>query len=204
MCLRRACWPTTSLVPTVSQLAAGLFRAQGFDAARMEDIAALAEVSPGTVYNYFPTKGDLLVAIVSCEVEEVLAAGEAVVANPPGDVAAAIGALVNVYYDHSLIYLSKEMWRTAMAMTFSQPDAPASRHYLALDARLRGQVVALIAELQARGRVVVGADAVALGAVMFHNLDVMFAGFVRSDQDLDGLKEVVAMQNREIARLIAM
>jgi AcrR family transcriptional regulator len=185
-------------------VAAELFRTQGFDAARVEDIAALAEVSPGTVYNYFPTKGDLLVAIVTQEVEEVLAAGEAVVANPGPDVAAAIGALVNAYYDHSLIYLSKEMWATAMAMTFSQADTPASRHYLALDARLRGQVVALIAALQARGRVVAGADAVALGAVVFHNLDAMFAGFVRSDQGLDGLKAVVAMQNAEIARLIAV
>jgi AcrR family transcriptional regulator len=189
---------------TIIAVAADLFRTQGFDAARMEDIAGLAAVSPGTVYNYFPTKGDLLVAIVTQEVEEVLAAGEAVVANPPGDVAAAIGALVATYYDHSLIYLSKEMWRTAMAMTFSQSDTPASRHYMTLDARLRGQVVALIAALQARGRVVAGADPVALGAVVFHNLDAMFAGFVRSDQGLDDLKAVVAMQNAEIARLIAV
>lgn len=189
---------------SIACAAAQMFRTHGFDAARMEDIAALAEVSPGTVYNYFPTKGDLLVAIVTQEVEEVLAAGEAVVGDPPGDVAASIAALVATYYDHSLIYLSKEMWRTAMAMTFSQPDAPASRHYMALDARLRGQVVALIAALQARGRVVARADAVALGAVVFHNLDAMFAEFVRSDQDLDALKAVVAMQNAEIARLIAV
>jgi AcrR family transcriptional regulator len=185
-------------------VATNLFRAQGFDAARMEDIAGLAEVSPGTVYNYFPTKGDLLVAIVTQEVEEVLAAGEAVVENPPGNVEQAVGALVATYYDHSLIYLSKEMWRTAMAMTFSQPDTPASRHYMALDARLRGQVVALIAALQVRGRVVAAADPVAVGAIVFHNLDAMFAGFVRSEQELDGLKTMVAMQNAGIARLIAV
>ncbi|MGL5010007.1 MAG: TetR/AcrR family transcriptional regulator, partial [Paracoccaceae bacterium] len=65
----------------IIEAAAEMFRADGFDAVRMEDIAVRAEVSPGTVYNYFPTKGDLLVAIVSREVEEVLAAGEATVTN---------------------------------------------------------------------------------------------------------------------------
>lgn len=181
-----------------------MFRADGFDAARMEAIAGRAAVSPGTVYNYFPTKGDLLVAIVSREVEEVLAAGEATVANPPGDVVAALGQLVHGYYDHSLHYLSKDMWRTAMAMTIQAPDTPSSRHYVQLDARLRGQVVALIAALQMRGQVRAGCDAVALGAVIFHNLDAMFRDFVTSGQSLDDLRRVVDGHHRALAKLIAV
>jgi AcrR family transcriptional regulator len=184
--------------------ASGMFRRDGYDAARMEMIAAEAEVSPGTVYNYFPTKGDLLVAIVAREVEEVLAAGEAVVANPPADVAAAIGALVHGYYDHSLVYLSKEMWRVAMAMTVQGPDSPASRDYMDLDQRLRGQVVALLAALQARGRVRAACDPAALGAVLFHNLDAMFRGFVTSGQSLSTLKAAIDAQHAEVVRLIAV
>jgi AcrR family transcriptional regulator len=182
--------------------ASGMFRDVGFDAVRMEVIAAEAEVSPGTVYNYFPTKGDLLVAIVTREVEEVLAAGEAVVADPPGDVARALAVLVHGYYDHSLVYLSKEMWRVAMAMTVQAPNSPASRDYVALDQRLRGQVVALLAALQMRGRIRVGCDPVALGAVLFHNLDAMFRAFVTSDQGLDALKAAVDAQHAELVRLI--
>ena len=60
--------------------ASDLFRAQGYDAIRIEDIAAAAEVSAGTCYNYFSTKGDLLLAIVSMEVEEAVDAGRALVA----------------------------------------------------------------------------------------------------------------------------
>jgi AcrR family transcriptional regulator len=182
--------------------ASGLFREDGFDAVRMELIAAEADVSPGTVYNYFPTKGDLLVAIVAREVEEVLAAGEAVVADPPGDVARAIAALVHRYYDHSLVYLSKEMWRVAMAMTVQAPDSPASRDYDALDGRLRGQVEALIAALQRRGRVRADCDPVALGTVIFHNLDAMFRSFVTTDQSLAALKAATDRQHGEILRLI--
>lgn len=37
-----------------------LFVEQGFDAVRVIDVAEAAAVSPGTVYNYFPTKEDLV------------------------------------------------------------------------------------------------------------------------------------------------
>ena len=59
----------------MQEAAARLFREAGYGAARMEDIAAAADVSVGTLYNYFETKGDLLLAIVSMEVEEVLTEG---------------------------------------------------------------------------------------------------------------------------------
>lgn len=180
-----------------------LFREDGVEATHVEAIAALAEVSPGTVYNYFPTKGDLLVGIVTREVTEVVAAGAAVVADPPGDVTAALTRLIDSYYDHSQIYLSKAMWRAAMAQTIVAPDAPASRDYVALDAQLAGQVAALIAALQARGRVRADADPAALGQMIFHHLDARFRDFVRSDQSLDALKAGMTAGTRALARLIA-
>lgn len=46
-----------------------LFSDQGYDETLIEEIADLAEVSKATVYNYFPDKDSLLIAIVE-EVEE--------------------------------------------------------------------------------------------------------------------------------------
>src|SRR3546814_4259808 len=54
---------------------------------------------------------DLLGAIVSMEVNEVLNAGSGVVANPPANVGDALDTLLGIYVEHSLHYLSKEMWR---------------------------------------------------------------------------------------------
>ena len=48
------------------------FRAESYRSVRIEDLAEIAEVSVGTVYNYFKTKGDILIATVTLEVEEVL------------------------------------------------------------------------------------------------------------------------------------
>lgn len=188
----------------ILEAAVTLFRSEGFRAARIEDLADLAEVSPGTVYNYYGSKGDILIATVALEVEEVLAAGEAIVADPPKGVQEAITTLIGVYYDHSLEYLSKEMWRTAMALSVEAPHTPNGARYSDLDRALAAQVVALVVRLQERGEVAAGLDARALGEVLFNNLNQMFMDFVKDDaMTLKTLKARVARQTAPLARLIA-
>jgi AcrR family transcriptional regulator len=46
---------------TIQRHAVRLFREQGYDATTVEQIAEAAEVSPSTVFRYFPTKEDLVV-----------------------------------------------------------------------------------------------------------------------------------------------
>ena len=184
--------------------ATALFREAGYDAARIEDIADRAEVSVGTFYNYFGTKGDVLLAIVAMEVEEVLEQGEALVAMPPADPEVAVDRLIGSYYDHSLIYLTKEMWRTAMALSIQHPQTPFSKVYTQLDARLSGQVCALVRQMQVSGTVRPEVDADAVGALIFNNLNMMFIEFVKDDTALpDTLKAEVARQNRPLLALIS-
>ncbi|MDQ0471212.1 TetR/AcrR family transcriptional regulator [Labrys wisconsinensis] len=188
----------------ILEAATSLFREAGYEAARIEDIAERAEVSVGTFYNYYENKGDILVAVVSMEVEEVLEAGRAIVEAPPPSVAEALKTLIEQYYDHSLVYLSKAMWRAAMAMSIQQPESPFSRRYTDLDQRLCEQVSSLIRKLQLRGAVMPGIDAEAVGQMLFNNLNAMFTEFVKQEaMTLDGLKEQVGRQNRPLASLIA-
>lgn len=180
------------------------FRAEGYRSVRIEDLAEMAEVSVGTVYNYYQTKGDILIATVAMEVEEVLDAGADIVADAPHGADAALLALIFSYYDHSLEYLSKEMWRTAMALGIEAPGTPNGRRYSELDQRLAAQVTDLIVALQGRGEVRADLDARALGALLFNNLNQMFIEFVKDDDmTLETLRSRVAAQTRPIARLIA-
>ena len=187
----------------ILEAASSLFRAQGYDAVRIEDIATLAEVSAGTCYNYFSTKGDLLLAIVSMEVEEVVEAGRDLVTRPPADIAAALGGLIRLYYDHSLHYLSKEMWRRAMAISIEAPDTPFSRHYTELDAMLAAQVCDLLAALKARGLTRPDLDPDTLGQVVFNSLNQMFIEFVKADaMPLDDLLRASDAQTAGLAALM--
>lgn len=189
----------------ILEAALHMFRANGYRNARIEDVAAGAGVSVGTIYNYYQTKGDMLIATVTMEVEEVLAAGEAIVLDPPGDVAEAIMALVFGYYDHSLQYLTKEMWRHAMALAIEAPETPNGRHYVQLDRRLAAQVVALMDSLKARGRVRPEVEPRAIGQMIFNDLNQLFVDFVREEEmTLEDLRCALAAHVRPLARLMAV
>ncbi|MBP1806836.1 hypothetical protein [Rubellimicrobium aerolatum] len=142
-------------------------------------------------------------ATVALEVEEVLAAGESIVAAPPEGAEPALLRLIWQYYDHSLEYLSKAMWRDAMAISIQEPHTPHGRRYAALDARLADQVARLVARLLDRGSAAPDLDAVALGQLLFNNLNAMFIEFVKDDaMTLDHLKARVAAQTKALARLL--
>lgn len=188
----------------ILEAASQLFRHVGYGAARIDDIARAAEVSVGTFYNYFETKGDLLLAIVVMEVEEVLASGRAIVADPPPSVAEALARLIGGYYDHSLHYLSKEMWRTAMAITIEAPETPFSARFTELDHLLAAQVRDLLLALQSRGIARADLDAPALAGMIFNNLNQMFIEFIKDEpMTLATLNARVARQNAALATLLS-
>ncbi|MGH6755327.1 MAG: TetR/AcrR family transcriptional regulator, partial [Bradyrhizobium sp.] len=136
--------------------------------------------------------------------EEVLQAGKSIVETPPLSVIEALKALIDQYYDHSLVYLSKAMWRTAMAMSIQQPDSPFSKRYTELDCRLCGQVSTLVRKLQLRGAIRPGVDAEAVDQMFFNNLNMMFMEFVKEEaMTLENLKQRVGRQNQPLATLIA-
>jgi AcrR family transcriptional regulator len=65
----------------IEDAALALFDEQGYDATTVEQVAAMAEVSPTTVFRYFPTKADLL---LSDHGQHLPALAEAIV-NRPAD-----------------------------------------------------------------------------------------------------------------------
>jgi AcrR family transcriptional regulator len=184
--------------------AAALFREAGYEGAKIEAIAAAAEVSVGTIYNYYQNKGDILVAIVSMEVNEVLKAGRGVVAEPPRNVGDAIDTLIGIYIEHSQSYLSKEMWRQAMAISTQQPDSPFGRTYTGLDRALTDQICALISRLQQLGLVRAGIDGRAVGELLFNNMNMMFIEFVkRASATIAELRGALRRQNRVLVEAIS-
>ncbi len=161
----------------IIEAASLLFKRSGYEAARIEAIAEAAEISVGTFYNYFEKKADLLLAIVVMEVEEVLRQGEAVLAEDPKSAHHAICALIATYYNHSQVYLTKEMWRTAMALSIQTPEAPFSRRYRELDSALSAQVVELMQKLKIAGLLNGQTNAHAFGEMIFLSLNGLFTVF---------------------------
>jgi AcrR family transcriptional regulator len=189
----------------ILQSASSLFRKSGYDAVRIEEIAAAADVSVGTIYNYYANKGDLLVAIVAMEVNDVITSGEAIVEKPPSSALKAVNALMSIYIEHSLVWLDKTMWRQAMGTAMQQPQSPFGYSYANLDDGLAKQMTRLIGKLQTLRIISPKADPQSLGEVLFNNMDRMFIGFVKIDGGtVKQLLKAIARQNKTIIEPYAL
>lgn len=179
----------------ILEAAGTLFRRTGYADTSIEAIAERAEVAPGTVYNYFQSKGDLLLALVALDGEEVRSAGKELIARPPVDAIEAIRTLLESYVEHSLVHLSKELWRNAIATALTQPDSPFGLGYAELDRKLANQVGDLVTCLQEHRLIDESIDARIAGDVLFEACNSLFVIFVtREAMPMEALKARMAEQ----------
>lgn len=75
-----------------------LFAEKGFAATRLDDVAARAGVSKGTVYLYFASKEELFEAVVREGIVPALAQGEAMVAQHTGDTASLLRGILHGWW----------------------------------------------------------------------------------------------------------
>ena len=179
----------------ILEAAGTLFRRAGYADTSIEAIAERAEVAPGTVYNYFQSKGDLLLALVALDGEEVRGIGSEMIAEPHADAFSAVQNLLESYVDHSLVHLTKELWRNAIATAVTQPDSPFGLGYAALDRKLANQVGDLVACLQGQELIDREIDARVAGNVLFEICNSLFVVFVTQEaMPLEQLKRRMAEQ----------
>lgn len=143
----------------------------------------------------------MLIAVVSLEVNEVISAGESVLARPPARASDAVDALFDIYLRHSLYYLSKEMWRAAMSMSILHPDSPLGRHYGQLDEKLCQQVCRLLTKLRQQGSIDTAVDTEVTGRILFNTMNMSFMTFVKDDK-MD-VETVIGAVRRQSATMMA-
>ncbi len=135
-----------------------LITENGLEATTMEDIAASAEVSVGTVYNYFGTKNALLLAGVEDETDKMVAAGMTVISEPGDDPLAAIQQLLHTYLDDFSKW-DPRLLREVMGAAFSRTGGEDITTELAqLDERLLEQMMVLLSHFHAEGKLAEGVE----------------------------------------------
>jgi len=95
--------------------AAELFRRQGYEGTRVEDVAAHADVSTKTVYNYFPTKQGLILGLLNRDRERLRNDYERVLQRPPADPADGLAALIRADVGDVETDADKRLWRELLA-----------------------------------------------------------------------------------------
>jgi AcrR family transcriptional regulator len=115
----------------IEKAAGALFVEKGFDDTTIEEIAERAVVSPATVYNYYGSKGELLLALV--------ARGEVGIAEKVRDFmkqaqtedpASLVTAVIMSNVEDTLSALSRELWGHVVAFIATTPDPEVAPRYL--------------------------------------------------------------------------
>jgi len=161
--------------------AAVLFGRDGFEAVRAEHIAEAANLSVGTLYNYFPGKNEILMTLIAIENERLEDMGRAFEPDfnaPPADI---FSAFLLQFFMPDSVMLNKAMWRKGFAISFADATSPEARRLRSSDRVLSDQVVALTEAIQSRGLLRSDLDGTIFGTTLFNNANMMFLDFTRSE-----------------------
>lgn len=173
-----------------------LFAAQGLDETTMEEIAAAADVSAGTVYNYFGTKNALLIAGMSEETDAMIERGSAILDRPGSSPVRAVQRLFETYADE-LASWDRELLREALGAMFRRGADPSLTEELVhLDERLLAQLIALLSGFHERGRLSPGVEPQEAGLLLYSGLMTQLFLFL----SIDGLDE--AALRKQTARQV--
>ncbi len=83
------------------------FREQGYELTRIENVAQEANISVGTVYNYFDSKCDILLALVTKHDDFLSGEIDELIRNPPPDLVAGVFGVLIALTRHTLEHLGK-------------------------------------------------------------------------------------------------
>jgi AcrR family transcriptional regulator len=154
-------------VGQVLDAASTLFAERGYEATRIEEIAKRAAVAPTTIYNYFTSKPNILLALAVRHVRASLPERHALVRNPPNHPIAAVQAFERLLADQALRHLSRECWRVIMASPYREPGGDAHRTAVRLNQLIRSHYVRMLSGFKARGTIKAGVDVEALAELVY-------------------------------------
>jgi AcrR family transcriptional regulator len=179
----------------IIEAATELFGEVGYDLANMEMLAERAEVSIGTIYNYYKNKGDLLLSIIATEARQTYEIGRSIIDGANDSPKETILQLIDTYVGEPMKFMNKDTWRRAIAMSILQPDSQFGQQYAQVDSQLRTQLIELVLTLVKRGHFKGASDPSSLGEVLFNNVNMEFTLFMIDDSaTLDELKQKLTCQ----------
>ena len=168
-----------------------LFDRNGYAKTSMEDVAARAGLAVGTLYNYFRSKDDLLLAIMRREADRLVRIAEGIVADPPDDPVIAIAAMADLFVE-SLRADERTLWRELFAAAISSPHDLGAR-LLELDNQLVVQLSALLAKLKERGLLADDVDSAQAATTMYGVCISWELAFLMNEQlSVDAMRDGIA------------
>lgn len=152
-----------------------LFATQGYEHSRMEQLARRAGLSVGTLYNYYNSKGEILLAVIRRELKELAPLADHILTHPPLDPAIGLSSMAEVWLDVSV--RDRGLWRNLWAAALSHP-APYEAGFFEIDEVLTAKMARLIAQYQRRRLLAADISAKLVAAIVYSSYSTMLMAFL--------------------------
>jgi AcrR family transcriptional regulator len=147
--------------------AAALFQSRGYEQTTMEEIAARADVSPPTLYRYFPRKTELLIAFFWRERERLAGSLDDFHRESAAwDAVSSVAGLLHLNNSGIRSRAQRKLWREAMAALLRMHDA-ADDEFRAVKQYFEQRIERMLERLLRDGLIVRDAPLAALVGVLY-------------------------------------
>ncbi|MDH3763905.1 MAG: TetR/AcrR family transcriptional regulator [Gammaproteobacteria bacterium] len=161
--------------------ARSLFNRLDFDDTTMAAIAAHAEVSTPTVFNYFKTKDQLLLALVLQVHHETRHRIHSFDTAASANLADAISEFLGTYTKTSLKSINRKTWRHVESTRIRLPGSDFVKKYDALTIEMFEDFYRFLEEVTRGTKLFAGSQAKSVAEMMFNQWSALFIELIRDE-----------------------
>ena len=189
----------------IIEAARNLFISTDYPSVTIESIAKKAELSPMTVFNYFGSKGGLLLALVN-ESDMILV--EKIKNHNKKthlDALTSIEAYSFIIIDHAFSYLDRKIWRHVQSTAILKAHSSFGQGFVKLENDLVDLLCALIEKLESNNKIKIPGNANTLANIIYKIHNARFIEFSASDDiTTQQIKSLISNDLKCITQLIVI
>jgi AcrR family transcriptional regulator len=179
------------------------FRKANYRDVTIEAIAEEAGLSAMTVFNYYGSKGGLLLSLVAESDRHLITKIDKVINTDFSDVTSAVMSFSLTIFDHAFSYLDQQIWGQVLAISILEGSSSFGHGFAALEHKLVDLLMQLLERLKQRNLVSPACDTAIAASVIYNVHNARFIEFA-SDPDVsrDAIDVLAAQDLHFIAKLI--
>lgn len=162
--------------------ARSLFNTLGFEYTTMAAIAEHAEVSTPTVFNYFKTKDQLLLALVLQVHHETQKWVHSFQPRPSSSLPEAICEFLGMYTEKSIETINRLTWRHVLSTRIRMPDSDFVKQYDALTAEMVDDFHSFLKHTVNNHKLVESTQLKPVAELIFNHWAALFVDLVRNEE----------------------
>lgn len=180
-----------------------LFEQNGIENTTMAAIAANVGVSTPTVFNYFGTRDELLLAIILDGHVRAIESNRRIPIRSGKGLAADLTDLLTRFTKYSMQIFNKPVWRYADSAAIRQPKSEFVQRYAQIDEVLREEIETVLRDQPRETRRGGGFDTAALAAIIYNHWNAHYIAFIKDDDmSIETHLEALLPQVRELLSLV--